>query len=64
MKTYLKSYTKVVLEPLEIEKRRINREYRKHYYLTVVKPKNDAYNKLINNYYTVKISKDNLFVEF
>ncbi len=60
----MKTYTKVVLEPLEIEKRRINREYRKQYYLTVVKPKNDAYNKMINNYFTVKISKDNLFVEF
>jgi hypothetical protein len=60
----MKTYTKLVLEPLEIEKRRINREYRKQYYLTVVKPKNDAYNKMINNYFTVKISKDNLFVEF
>ncbi len=60
----MKTYTKVVLEPLEIEKRRINREYRKQYYLTVVKPKNDAYNRMITNYFTVKISKDNLFVEF
>ncbi len=49
-------------EPKDIDKKRMQKEYRKNYYSTVVKIKNDA--KPIINWFKVKISTDDLFVEF